>query len=124
MVDEPGGPEAFVLEEIPRPYPPEMAAHVARVGELERAREIVRSGVALRESGGDVPASGIAMGYAAIGDVDQALDWLERSFAEEGGIYYLRHADWDSVAREPRFQALWDRVGLQGRHSSLGVSVP
>ncbi len=109
-----------LLDELPPPHPPEMAAHVARVGETERARAILRAGVALRESGGDVPASGIAVGYAVLGDVEKALDWLERSFTEEGGIYYLRHADWDSVARDPRFQALWDRVGLQGRQSSLG----
>ena len=108
-----------LLDRLPRPYAPEMAGHAARAGEVELAREIVRTGIALKESGGDVPASGIAIGLSVLGEVEASLDWLERSFAEEGGIYYLRHADWDNVASHPRFQALWERVGLAGLQSSL-----
>ena len=68
---------------------------------------------------GSVAASGIAIAYAALGDVDDALDWLERSFQDEGGVYFLRSIDFAPLAGEPRFQALWDRVGLYGRHWAL-----
>ena len=81
--------------------------------------EVLRAAVARKASGGSVPASGIAAGYAALGEADQALSWLERSFAEEGGIYYLRAPDWAPLAGEPRFQTLWDRVGLYGEHWAL-----
>jgi len=96
-----------------------LAVHLARVGDTAMAREVLRGAVARKEAGGSLPASGIAAGYAALGEVEEALDWLERSFEEEGGIYYLRTPDWDNVAAEPRFQALWDRVGLYGEHPSL-----
>ncbi len=104
---------------LPRPWRPTMAAHAARVGEVELAREILEAAIDRKESGGSVPASGIAVGYAVLGEVDLALDWLERGFEEEGGIYYLRSPDWDNLAAEPRFQALWDRVGLYGEHPAL-----
>lgn len=110
---------APLLAAVPSPRPVAFATYAAWAGEETQAREILRRAVALKESGGSVPASGIAAAYSVLGDVDAALDWLERSFAEEGGIYYLRHADWDNVAPDPRFRAIWDRVGLKGLQSSL-----
>lgn len=108
-----------LLEAVPAPRPVVFATYAAWAGEDDVAREILRSAVALKESGGSVPASGIASAYSVLEEVDEALDWLERSFEQEGGIYYLRHADWDNVAEDPRFQALWERVGLKGVQSSL-----
>lgn len=108
-----------LLPTIPTPRNPTLAAHLARAGDTTAAREVLRAAVARKASGGSVPASGIAAGYAALGEADQALSWLERSFAEEGGIYYLRNADWDNVAADPRFQDIWDRVGLLGEHPVL-----
>ena len=114
-----------VLARESAPYPPTLAAHLARVGMTERAWEVLRPAVALKEAGGNVPASGIAVAYAALGEVDDALNWLERAFEQEGGIYYLRTPDWAPLAAEPRFQALWDRVGLHGHHWALdGAAVP
>jgi TolB-like protein len=107
------------LPKIPEPREPTLAVHLARAGDTETAWRVLRAAIARKESGGSVAASGIASAYAVLGEVDEALDWLERSFAEEGGIYYLRSPDWDNVAHEPRFQALWDRVGLYTRHPAL-----
>jgi TolB-like protein len=110
---------APVLQAMPSPLPVTMAVHLARTGDERRAREVLANAVALKESGGSVPASGIAAGYAALGEVDRALDWLERSFDDEGGIYYLRSPDWDGLAGTSRFRALWDRVGLPGERPAL-----
>ncbi len=105
-----------ILPMLPRPYDVGWASVLARVGEEDLAREALEAAVRRKNSGGDVAASYIAMGYSVLGEVELALDWLERSFENEGGIYYLRAPEWDNVAREPRFQELWDRVGLSGRH--------
>ncbi len=108
-----------VVAGMAAPLPVVLVPHLARVGDRERARRVLEGAVALKASGGSVPASGIAAGYAALGEVEPALEWLERGFREEGGIYFLRSPDWDAVAGEPRFQALWDRVGLGGTHPAL-----
>lgn len=108
-----------LLPAIPAPRSPTLAAHLVRAGDTATAREVLQAAVARKASGGSVPASGIAAGYAVLGEVDEALEWLERSFEEEGGIYFLRSPDWDNLAGRPRFQALWERVGLMGEHPSL-----
>ncbi len=108
-----------ILPYEPQPYAPTLAAHLARAGDTDTAWKVLRAAVARKESGGSVSASGIAVGYAALGQVDEALLWLERSFEQEGGVYFLRSPDFDILAPEPRFQALWDRVGLYGRHPVL-----
>jgi TolB-like protein/Tfp pilus assembly protein PilF len=110
---------AALLPTIPKPRTPSLAAHLARAGDTATAWEVLREAVERKESGGSVPASGIAAGYAVLGQVDEALNWLERSFREEGGIYYLRTPDWDNLAGSPRFQALWNQVGLMGEHPGL-----
>ena len=103
-----------VLPLIPSPRPVTLAAHLARAGDTITAREILEDAVSLKEAGGDVAASGVAAGYAALGEVEEALAWLERCFEDEGGIYYLRSPDWHPLRGHPRFQAIWDRVGLPG----------
>ena len=86
----------------------------AELGEVEVAREHMARALAFRESGGQIPASILAVGLAAIGDTEAALDWLERSFREEGGDWMLRDRGYDPLRSEPRFQVLWDEVGLPG----------
>ena len=86
----------------------------AELGQVEVAREHMARALAFRESGGWIPASTLALGLAAIGETEAALDWLERSFREEGGDWSLRDPRFDSLHAEPRFQALWNEVGLPG----------
>jgi hypothetical protein len=103
-----------VLPAMPSPRPISLAVPLAWVGDTTAARAVLADAVAMKSSGGSVPASGIAAAYAVLGDVDNALDWLERSFDQEGGIYYLRSPEWQTLWGQPRFQALWDRIGLPG----------
>ena len=103
-----------MLPQIPSPRPVTLAVHLARTGDTVMAREIISEAASRREAGGSVAASGLAAAYAAVGETELALDWLETSFDQEGGIYYLRSPDWNPLRGHPRFQAIWDRVGLPG----------
>lgn len=78
------------------------------------ARMILEEAVALKEGGGSVSASGLAQGYAVLGEIEEALTWLKRSFDQQRGVYFRRISDWDTLRRHPRFQATWDRSGLPG----------
>ena len=109
--------EALLAEVAPNvmdPFRVEVAMAYAQLGEIELAREQMDRALAFREAGGWIPASTLATGLAAIGETDAALDWLERSFREEGGDWSLRNPGFDPLRAEPRFEALWDEVGLPG----------
>jgi TolB-like protein/Flp pilus assembly protein TadD len=109
--------EALLAEAAPNVIDPvrvDLATAYAELGEFDLAREHMDRALAFREAGGWIPASTLAAGLAAIGETDAALDWLERSFREEGGDWSLRDPGFDSLRSEPRFQALWDEVGLPG----------
>jgi hypothetical protein len=53
--------------------------------------------------------------YAALGDKDKAIEWLEKAYAERE--YYLTYAKvdpaFDPVRSDPRFQDLLRRMNLQ-----------
>jgi TolB-like protein/Flp pilus assembly protein TadD len=103
-----------VLPVLPSPRPVALAVPLARTGDTSAAREVLAAAVALKEVEGSVPASGIAQGYAALGEIEEALTWLEHSFDQEGGVYFLRKPVWDPLRGHSRFQAIWDRLGLPG----------
>lgn len=103
---------AELLPVIPSPPPVDMALPLALAGDTAEARGVLEEAGALKEAGGSVAASSLALGYAALGEIEIALAWLESSFEQEGGTYTLRHPDWDPLRPLPRFQALWDRLGL------------
>ena len=49
-----------------------------------------------------------------LGNVEQALDWLELSVDEKLFGYYLPSVDqvWDPLREEPRFRRLLERFGV------------
>ena len=61
-----------------------------------------------------VPAYGFAFAYAALGDKDQAFQWLERSLQDGGWEITFLKVDpaMDSLRSDPRFNELVRRVGL------------
>lgn len=61
-----------------------------------------------------VPAYGFAFAYAAIGDKDQAFQWLERSLQDRAWeITYVKvDPAMDSLRSDPRFNDLVKRIGL------------
>ena len=61
-----------------------------------------------------VPAYGFGGAYAALGDKDQAFQWLERSLQDGGWEITFLKVDpaMDSLRSDPRFNDLVKRVGL------------
>lgn len=103
-----------VLPGIQVPLRGSVVQAYALSGEEARARTILEEMQELRDGGGPVGALHLAMGYASLGEIEQALTWLERCFQDKGGTYALRDPAFDQLRGEPRFQVLWDRVGLPG----------
>jgi TolB-like protein/DNA-binding winged helix-turn-helix (wHTH) protein/Flp pilus assembly protein TadD len=67
-----------------------------------------------RSNSGYSNASEIAMIYASLGDLDQAMNWLERGYAERFNPGVLLRPGFDPLRSDPRFQNLVHRVGLPG----------
>jgi len=66
-----------------------------------------------RSSAGHSNASEMAMIYAALGDSDQAMIWLERGYHERFNPGVLLRPGFDPLRSDPRFQDLRRRVGLR-----------
>jgi hypothetical protein len=54
----------------------------------------------------------IATIYVALGDRDQAMDWLEKGYEERFNPGVLLRPGFDPVRSEPRFKDLMRRIGL------------
>jgi serine/threonine-protein kinase len=58
----------------------------------------------------------VAMIHVALGDTDQAFDWLEKAFVDQSASLVLLKVDpaFDPVRKDPRFGDLMRRLGLPG----------
>jgi TolB-like protein/Tfp pilus assembly protein PilF len=108
------------LPHVRSTYGPTLAVHLARVGDTAQAVEVWKESLARKAAGAAISDDRLAAAAVAVGDLDAALTWLERSFDEEGGLYTLRDPLWDPIRNDPRFQAIWDRVGLPGPPPGAG----
>ncbi|MDQ3243620.1 MAG: protein kinase [Gemmatimonadota bacterium] len=56
----------------------------------------------------------LARTYATMGERDEAIRWLDQTFADKSGlVVYLKvHPHFDSLRGEPQFQRLLEKVGL------------
>jgi TolB-like protein/DNA-binding winged helix-turn-helix (wHTH) protein/Flp pilus assembly protein TadD len=66
-----------------------------------------------RASPGYSRASEIAVIYASLGDTEQAMNWLERSYQERFNPGVLLRPGFDPLRSDPRFQDLVRRIGLR-----------
>jgi TolB-like protein/Tfp pilus assembly protein PilF len=90
----------------------------ARAGRQEEARMALRQLLAWRETRGltereDPPRPArLARVYAALGDADGAIEWLERDLMEHGlrFIYVKLDPMLDPVRDDPRFERLVERI--------------
>ncbi len=78
----------------------EAKAIVARLGALSKERY--------------VSSADLAAIHTALGDPEQALEWLERAYGERSNsmIYLRADPGWDPLRRDPRFEKLVRRIGL------------
>ncbi|HMG17403.1 MAG TPA: winged helix-turn-helix domain-containing protein [Gemmatimonadales bacterium] len=90
-----------------------LAAFYGRSGQPEQARHAIRK---MRELSArqQLPPGSVARTYAAVGERDSALAYLERAYAEHSGELTTLKVNpvYDSLRSDPRFQSLLRRVGL------------
>jgi hypothetical protein len=62
-----------------------------------------------------VPASWFAWIYTALGEIGQALEWLEEAVEERDGFIIHLHLDpcWDALRPHPGYHALLRRMNLE-----------
>jgi tetratricopeptide (TPR) repeat protein len=85
----------------------------ALLGSPEEARSLLEQ-LTSRSQRVYVPAFALALIYVGLGESDQALELLTRSFAERSSYMVFAKADplLDSLRSDSRFQVLLDRMGL------------
>jgi TolB-like protein/Flp pilus assembly protein TadD len=92
-----------------------LLAHAyAHAGRTEEARELLEQ-AKIAEADQRAPAGLIASTYADLGDVEQALDWAEKVFEGRSSriLGVLGERSLDKLHSHPRFQALFQRIGLK-----------
>jgi tetratricopeptide (TPR) repeat protein len=91
-----------------------LRAHIgARAGRREEARQMLET-LLSRSRRQYVPPSSIGDVYAALGDVDTAVTWLEKAFDERSNaVAYLADPGREGLRSHPRFRALLARAGLE-----------
>jgi hypothetical protein len=90
-----------------------LAYGLARAGRRAEAEEMLRD-FERRRKAGFYPAFVLAKAHVGLGNVEQALDWLEISVDEKLFGYYLPSVDqvWDPLRGHPRFRRLLERYGV------------
>ena len=91
-----------------------LATIEAHAGRRDRALVHLRLARA-RAGTGYLPPAPVAEAFAAINEVDSAMTWLDKAFAERSNaMVYLSHdAFMPELHRDPRFHALITRMGLE-----------
>jgi serine/threonine-protein kinase len=86
---------------------------LARAGRADEARRVLAE-LAAEATRGYVSPVAFATIHASLGDVDPAIDWIEKAIAERRGWpAYLRvHPIADPLRGSPRFQSLLERMRL------------
>ena len=90
-----------------------LGSHLARLGQREEAREILNQLLALAKTR-YVPPSSLAAVYAALGEVEPALDALDQAFlTRDTRLIFLKDDPrLASLRQEPRFVALIHKLKL------------
>src|SRR5437667_2541078 len=98
------GRSTFILDDLGYIY--------ARAGKRDDARKVLED---LDRLANDeyVPSYGRAVICAALGNKEDAMNWLEKAYEERNFLVYLKvDPAFDSLRKEERFVALLDKMGL------------
>ena len=87
---------------------------LARAGQRDEANRLLADMLARRERTG-VGAFQVAMVHAGLGDSDQAFAWLDKSVDDRSIQSMVMGPEFEDLRRDPRFQKLNERLGLQKR---------
>jgi tetratricopeptide (TPR) repeat protein len=89
-----------------------LAELYALVGDRARAQTELNALLDLSRQRYVMPAA-LARSYAAVGDKERALEYFERSVEDHSLVaMWLRNPEFDWLRPEPRFRALFERMGL------------
>ncbi|MFZ1023111.1 MAG: tetratricopeptide repeat protein, partial [Thermoplasmata archaeon] len=102
-VDESGIPVAFG----------DLAYAYVRAGKVEAARGLLTKLLQISEAG-HTYSTALAGVYAALGETDNAIHWLERAYEEHSGYLSAMAGDfvYEKVRGDPRFQSLLKKMNL------------
>jgi len=105
--------KSVALDGIDPSLSPDLAYAYGLMGKNAEARAILRQLLALAQQA-PVPPGYIAIVYAALGEKDNALTWLEKAYQQHSSMMTWLKTDprFDSIRQEPRFQELMRRVGF------------
>jgi adenylate cyclase len=98
------GGSAFIEDDLGYIY--------ARKGDIQKAREILDQ-LLLSGSRKYVPPYGIAIIYLALGEKDEALNWLEKAFDQANFVDFLKvDPIFDGIRSHPRFIEIEKKMNL------------
>jgi tetratricopeptide (TPR) repeat protein len=103
--------KAIALSGGSKTFRSNLAYAYAVSGKKDEALEILND-VKTRSSDGFSNAAEIALIYVGLGDTDQAMIWLEKSYKERFNPSLLVRPCFDPLRSDPRFQGLLRRIGL------------
>ena len=90
-----------------------LANTYARAGQRDEARKLLEI-LLSRSRDRYVPPAVIAGVFTALGDVENAVTWLEKAYAERSNVIaYLGDRDRNGLRGHPRFEALLAAAGLK-----------
>ena len=90
-----------------------VAYYLARAGRPAAAREVLAD-LADRERRTGAGAFLVAMVHTGLGDIDQAFDALDRSLTDGSLTFEMMEPMFGALHRDPRFDALMERLGVPG----------
>jgi Flp pilus assembly protein TadD len=96
---------------------PTCIANLARAYALSGQRDAalkLLDGLKTSSTPGYSHASEIAAIYVSLGDTNEAMNWLEKGYAERFNPGVLIRPGFDPLRADPRFRNLAHRVGLPG----------
>ena len=101
----------------------DLGEYLAQAGRVDEARQELNALLQRRENE-YVPAYTFAMLYDALGETDQAMDWLETAVEERSTAMFfviLPYYEWKGLRSDPRFRDLARRIGVDPDWMAPGI---
>ena len=91
----------------------DLAWAYVKAGKEEEAQRLLAKVLAEQEGKATSPTM-VAGIYAALGEKDRAIEWLEKAYEQRSGYLPATNSDfvYENVQRDPRFQELMRKTGL------------